>query len=73
MQYTKPRFSVAMPGGDYWPFDEERAQANEGITNWYEQCPACGASVSVCGDGFKPAHEHEEDAGRPRRRVCFWR
>ena len=72
MQYTKPKFSVAMPGADVdWPFDDR--DETQGLTYWYEQCRACGAQVAVCGDGFFPAHEHADDAGRPRRRVCFGR
>lgn len=71
MEYTKPTFTVAMPGADVdWPFDKARG---DGQTNWYEECPACGAQIVVCGDGFFPAHEHPDDAGRPRRRVCFGR
>lgn len=71
MQYTKPKFSVAMPGADVdWPFEHK---IEEGRTYWYEPCPKCGTQVVACGDGFLPAHEHPSDAGRPRRRVCFGR
>ena len=73
MQYTKPKFSVAMPGADVdWPFDTDRGDKAQ-RTLWYEPCPTCGAQVVMHRADFMRAHEHADDAGRPRRRVCFGR
>ena len=71
MQYTKPKFSVAMPGADVdWPFKQPLDGAEIEV---YEPCTACGATVRIRDHRFFPAHEHSADAGRPRRRVCFGR
>ncbi len=71
MNYTKPKFSVPMPGPDVkWPFDNK----TDGTTCWYEECPECGAQAVTSSKG-RAAHIDGRDvaAKRPRKRVCFGR
>jgi hypothetical protein len=73
MKYLGGSFSIIMPGGATpWPFDAEREQ-DLNSTHWYLTCPVCEAQVFVNTRRRYPAHTDARDAGRPRKRVCFWK